>query len=156
MLMRLLFFIVSAMVLTASSSVHQDRILTIGEDGTILGLTKKYCPAKIDLQQRYLRINAHEVVFPECWNDFVHLEEVAELKLAASWYHDKEIMPDYLRIELTNNDRKEHRVLLLELATLKVIHTFDVVENNGATHFPKLQLDSGCLHDYHHSIRAVP
>ena len=144
-----------AVFLTSSKPDHQDTLLELKQDGTILGLPERFEPALIDLGKRYLRINNHEVTFPDCLDKYLNQEKVTNLKLSASWYHSKEIMPYYLNVQITKDNEKQLYSLLFDLETLSLIEAREHFVDGNSYYYPEIDLDSMCLENYHRLIMEI-
>ena len=152
--MKLLLMFFTAILLTATKADHQDTPLELKEDGTILGLPERFEPAKIDLSEKYLRINNHEVFFPPCLNQYLSHKTTTNLRLSGSWYHSKEIMPYYLNVQLTHGDEKHFYSILFDLETLNLIEAREYFNDGNSYYYPEIKLDSLCLANYHGLIKT--
>jgi hypothetical protein len=87
--MKALLILISFLFLTESSIMHKDTLLQIDKNG----LPREFSPAKFDLNEKKLRINNKQIVFPKCLNYYFAKHKKPKLNLSASWYHSKDIMP---------------------------------------------------------------
>lgn len=120
--MKTLIVLISFIFLTNTDVIHQDTRLQIDNNGNIIGLPQQFYPAKFDRKKKKLRINNREVTFPECINYYFERNKKAKLKLSASWYHSKEIMPYYLNFNISDESAEYGYTILIDVETLELIH----------------------------------
>ncbi len=125
---------------------HQDIVIKLKADGRLAGLPDQYQPAQLVIRDStlesfgsvLLRIGEHEVELPECLSVLFH--KAVRLDMSASWYHDPEVLPYYLSIDLPTKvpGRKTYGFdgwsILIALETAEIIRVqamFQSHEGNG-------------------------
>ncbi len=153
--MKILLILLSFLFLNNSSVIHRDRILKIDKNGNIIGLPKKYSPAKFDLISKKLRIKYREVVFPKCLNYYFEQNRNPKITLSASWYHDKTTLPYYLNFDISNKSANYGYTILVNLETLELIYVSKSIIQEDTIYEPKVDLSKKCLSEYKSAIRIV-
>jgi len=153
--MKPIVIFISILSLSFSADMHQDRILQIDEVGNITGLPKEYSPAQIDVANERLRIGDKEIVFPNCLGFYFNELNATELKLTASWYHSKDILPYYINFDVPDSGSKLGRNILIDLETLELIKLNKTITEGNKTHIKELELDEECLAEYKSQISTV-
>ena len=152
--MKTFLILISFLFLTDSTLFHQDRILQIDKSGNIIGLPKKFSPAKFDLDKKKLRIKDKEIIFPECISKYFEQHENPKLNLLASWYHSKNIMPYYLNFEISDRSVNYGYKILVDLETLELIYVNKTIRKGNSIHNPRIDLEKGCLTEYNNRIKT--
>lgn len=134
---------------TARAQVHEDRLLRVASDGTIVGLPAQFSPATlrvvyalIDGERRVttlaLAIRDRRVELPLCVVGLLNTDDERDMRLSASWDHDEEIVPYYLQLRFFDPGFDSKRAansgfaLLFNLRTAKLIEMdVDVVHDRG-------------------------
>lgn len=92
----------------AVSVAHEDSGLSLGRDGAIAGLPIELRPARLSLgfsrpSGGETRLTSLSIAFrtgvlnlPDCIVQAANVSNSAQIQLAASWYHDRAILPPYL------------------------------------------------------------
>lgn len=153
--MKMLLILLAIVFITASPEAHEDRILQIDKTGNIIGLPKKFSPAKFDLSERKLRIAGRELVFPKCVQSFFEKHKNPELKLSASWYHSKDIMPYYLNFKIFDKNVNYTYTVLVNLETLELIYVEKENQEGNMIHSSKIVLEEKCQVEYKNSIKHL-
>ena len=109
----LLFMVVAANFLCA----HTDTGLVV-EGDKLVGLPEEYGECEFNWEEKYITINDKRVNL-RGYENYIPFEQEYDVYVAASWYHDKEIMPYYVNISLTPKDRTFRYSLLLDLRTME-------------------------------------
>jgi hypothetical protein len=135
--------------------IHQDRILKIDDNGNIIGLPKEYGPSKFDLNRKYLRIKDHEIVIPKCISYYFDIYERPKLRLSASWYHSKNIMPYYLNFDISQRDEKHGYKMLVNLETLELIYIQISNTQGNSTYSHQIKVDNVCLDEHKKAIKVL-
>ncbi len=78
---------------------HQDTLLKY-QYGEILGLPSDYQPALFDRNVIALKIGKNELIFPACLKKYFTTNNSHRLTFMASWYHDLDISPPYMLIDI--------------------------------------------------------
>ncbi|SMC87245.1 hypothetical protein [Cellulophaga tyrosinoxydans] len=152
--MKTFLILISFLFLSNSNVIHQDRILEIDKNGNLIGLPKEFSPAKFDLNEKKLRINDKEIVFPKCLNYYFEEHQNPKLSFLASWYHSKKIMPYYLIINIHDNDVNYGYKILVDLETLDLIYINKFIREGNTTYNPKVELTEECLTEYKSGIKT--
>ena len=117
LLLPLLFL--AAVPITAEA--HEDTAVTHdAKDGKLERLPEEYLPASFDTAKRVLRIKDHRMEFPPFLKALLPKPEDSEYLFAASWYHNKELMPPYLNIRVKAKGGEFRHAILIDLASLKI------------------------------------
>ena len=152
--MKFLLIIIS-FIITDSKTIHQDRILKIDKNGNLIGLPKEFGPGKFDLSKNYLRIKEKEIVLPKCINYYFKVHNNPEIKLTASWYHSKDIMPYYLNFDISQKNKDYGYKVLIDLETIGLIDVQTTIKKENSVNYYTIKLDNSCLNDYNKNIRIV-
>ena len=92
------------------SLAHMDRIVTIREDGTLVGIPLEYGPPALHvafaasspdprISAVALDLGKSHTRLPECITGLLTTRSLNDIKASASWYHDESIVPYYLNLE---------------------------------------------------------
>ena len=131
-----LLFCLLSLFLCGPILAHKDSIIHLGEDKALVGLPNEYMPAELDLQNFRLKIKNNELKFsPFLKSLFL---EPYDLRVSASWYHEKSLLPSYLLLHIQPRKKDFGYEILLNLDTLDVISvTVLLKESDSATrHLP--------------------
>ncbi|MBN8567283.1 MAG: hypothetical protein J0M25_11190 [Flavobacteriales bacterium] len=153
--MKTLLIFVSIILLTNSNFEkvnHKNKPLKIDDNGNIIGLPKEFSPATFDVDSKTLVIKDKRISFPECFLFLFGKKNKADIRLSASWYHDKEIMPYYLNFDITPQNKKYEYSILIDLETLELMNTYKVRYKGHLPHNKKIKLDNKCVNSYKKSI----
>jgi hypothetical protein len=153
--MKIILILIASLFLTNSSLIHQDTQLQIDKNGNIIGLPKKFSPAKFDLNKKKLRINNKEIIFPKCLNHYFEEHKSPKLKLLASWYHSKDVMPYYLHFNISYKSVNCEYTILIDLETLELIDLNKSITEGSITRNPRVELEKKCLTDYKKAIQTL-
>jgi hypothetical protein len=105
-------------MLPRALQAHQDTIIQV-KDTKLIGLPKDYAPAELDTKAFRLRIGRHAMTFsPFLKSLFV---EPYDLRMSASWYHERSILPPYLKLSIQPKKKDFSYSILFNLETLEVI-----------------------------------
>ena len=153
--MKTLLIIISFLLLSDSSLMHQDIPLQIDKNGNIIGLPKEFSPAKFDLDNKYLRINDKEINFPNCLNFYFNEHKKPKLNLSASWYHSKDIMPYYLNFDVSQENVNYGYTILVDLETLELIYVRKSIGEENTVYNLKIELEERCRAEYQNGIKII-
>jgi hypothetical protein len=139
------------LLLTLSNTAiyaHQDTIIRLENDGSLIGLPSEYNPAKmmvrfpefavasLSVLAVDLQIGDNRISLPSCVTEIVRARGLDDIGITASWYHHEDILPHYMRVIFTDPDdtrtlwdRKGLR-LLFNLHTAKLLKIPYVVSAN--------------------------
>jgi hypothetical protein len=112
-------------------AAHQDTPIQ-RKDGKLLGLPKEFQPASFDLEKKIFTISGKALKFPDSlqslFPDDRRVDQFGEpnavkgipyeLKFSASWYHGPSLLPPYLLITITPNDRDFRAEIFVDLETV--------------------------------------
>lgn len=114
----ILFLVILTLSLTANS--HQDTIIDI--DGVLLkNLPIQYQPSILDLEAMYLLIGVHRLDFPSCVSKYFRTDSNSKVTAKASWYHEFDLLPPYITIEVQPKNRDYRFDLMFSLDTVRPI-----------------------------------
>ena len=131
--MKSIYVIVQVLMVFVASA-HEDTRLEFTDNSVISGLPKQYSPAHFDLKKGVLSIGDSKLkltdhmmsLFPNSVDDVSGNRTVpdagkTELKLSGSWYHDKELLPEYLSIRWRERGKTYWFSILVDLSSLSVL-----------------------------------
>ena len=107
------------------------------------------------MKQKKLRINDKEIVFPKCLNYYFEEHKNPKLKLSASWYHSKDIMPYYLNFTISDKSVNYGYTILIDLETLELIDVEKPTTEGNTTYNPEVELGEKCLTEYKNGIKTL-
>lgn len=151
--MKAFLILISFLFLANSNVMHQDTQLQIDKNENIIGLPKEYSPAKFDLEKGHLKIRDKEIIFPRCVSHYFDIHEKPKLKLSASWYHSKDVMPYYLNFGISKKNKDYGYTILVDLETLELIYVNISIEQANSTYNHRVELDEDCLTEYKSRIK---
>jgi hypothetical protein len=113
-------------------NAHQDRTIK-HENGFLVGLPKKYQPAKFSYETRRLTIGDNTVKIPDPIWVLLDISENEKIRFSASWYHRQTTYPDgskalppYMFIRTSSC---EFLINLDTLETIKFLRDERITEN---------------------------
>lgn len=115
-------WILTAIILTMQmiSFAHQDTPLDLRKDGRIKGLPEKYSSAQFDGLTFTLRINDKQIIIPECVKEFFKNYKDYRITFSASWYHDPELLPHYIVMDIVSAYHPYGCQVFFDLETLEI------------------------------------
>lgn len=122
--MKRIVFLFYCLLLPFNSFAHEDKVLKLEKDGTLVGLPEKYAPAKFVRKNFHLTIGENTIHIPECVKEVFSSLEKPTFYFTASWYHNLEILPPYIQIEIKVPDNSNSWQLLINLDTLDILHFY--------------------------------
>lgn len=143
---KIFLTLVSFIFLSHSNVIHEDTILQLDAYGNISGLPKEYSPAKFDLDNAYLKIKDKEILFPPCISHYLNFYKNPEIELSASWYHWIDIMPYYINIEISGENKSHRLSIIIDLESLELLEIEKIT---------KVQIDEACLTEYKNRIKKL-
>ncbi len=168
MLARVLAIASTIVVLLAATiaTSHQDRVLSLRSDGTIVGLPDRFGASRLTIDKSgnpwivVVRIGAIELELPECLGSLFQ-NSPPPLTLAGSWYHDLETLPPYLAISLPQKaGRPDGAVafdLVLSLKDLSIVDlSMSIALPNGGQLMPDDALSKICSETDLESTKSRP
>ena len=156
--MKTLLIFISIIFLTFSNFEkmnHEDTPLIIDYKGTIIGLPEKFSPATFDVDSKTLAVKDKSISFPECFLFLFGEKSKADIRLSASWYHDKEIMPYYLNFDINPINKNYGYSILIDIESLELINAYKVTYKGHISYNKKINLDDKCLNYYKKSIATL-
>jgi hypothetical protein len=152
-----------AVVASGVCNAHQDRIVEIGVDGTLVGIPAEFAPAKIQVAftgaATGARISSLDLILgnrrthlPICVTGVINSARLEDVRAYASWYHEEKERPYYLNVEFLDPGYKPaspHNPgysLLFNLRTARLIQMTVLVsrENDKALQLLPLDLAAMC------------
>ena len=127
----LLFFLVCA---SGFAYAHQDRILSVGADGTIPEIPKKYgdvaFEADFSPETPLIRFtaNGRTAVVPSCVARLVPSRANDEVALTGSWYHDRALLPNYVNVAFFVSSAPREPGQQADMEILFSIETSEVIQ----------------------------
>ncbi len=107
-------------------SAHKDRKIAI--DGTaLIGLPPEFTPAALDVAAGSMTVGKHRMHFTPYLRAFFSGEHASDLRITASWYHERQVLPPYICIEIFPRQRDFSYALLFNLETMDLIRAEVVV-----------------------------
>jgi hypothetical protein len=140
--------------LAASSNAfaHRDRLLPIGQDGTLADIPAAFGPANLKISfsaptsesasitSMVLTLGEKRVELPVCISGILRSRSMAEVKATGSWYHNEARLPYYLNLTFFDpgysdkNWANSGYTLLFNLRTGKLIKMeAQIVRDEGRT-----------------------
>jgi hypothetical protein len=126
------FLVGCVLVLFWSGSLlaHEDTIIGL-ENKKLVGLPKEYTPAELDLKDFRIRIKDHAMAFSPSLKSF--FDQPHDLRIFASWYHDRQILPPYLLLRIQPKKKDFRYEILLSLDTLALVQLSVVLQESDST-----------------------
>ncbi|WP_298510247.1 hypothetical protein [uncultured Kordia sp.] len=141
--------------LSSHHPLHKDTILKIDKNGNILGLPAEYGKARFNLKNKHLRIKDKKITFPRCVREYFETSNTSNIRVLASWYHSKEIMPYYIKFEIYQEKKARKSKILLNLETLELMRVEVSTLKEKWVSNDKVELGKTCLERYKQCIRSV-
>jgi hypothetical protein len=109
---------------------HEDTLIGL-ETKKLVGLPKEYTPAELDLKDFRIRIKDHAMAFSSLLKSL--FDQPHDLRISASWYHDRKILPPYLLLSIQPKKKDFRYELLLNLDTLALVQLSVVLQESDLT-----------------------
>jgi hypothetical protein len=149
------FLIGCLLILFWSNSLlaHEDTIIGL-DNNRLVGLPKEYTPAELYLKGFRIRIKDHAMTFSPFLKSL--FDEPYDLRIFASWYHDRKILPPYLLLRIQPKKRDFRYELLLSLDTLVLLQLSKVLQESDSTsrHLP-IALSDAQKEEINKSIKKI-
>ena len=139
-------------------SAHQDRIIMVKEDGSLVGLPPEYGPAylhvKFALEERSalpiassitLILGRNRVSFPGCVTGLFQIRSMSQIVATASWYHEEGLLPYYLKFYFFDPGYDESRFYNQGYSLLFNLRTGELME-----------IEVNIVRDSGRSMQSVP
>jgi hypothetical protein len=112
--MRLRALVLAALLTGMPGYAHQDTVVAIEADGTLVGLPTEFEPAKLSVHfspgifapkvsDFYITLGRQSRTVPGCITRYIHASSLRGARAYASWYHDG-ALPPYLEVEFPESD----------------------------------------------------
>jgi hypothetical protein len=132
---------------------HEDTLIGL-ETKKLVGLPKEYTPAELDLKNFRIRIKDHAMVFSPLLKSL--FDQPYDLRIFASWYHDRKILPPYLLLRIQPKKKDFRYELLLSLDTLALVQLSVVLqESDSATRRLPIALSDAEKEEIRKSIKKI-
>jgi hypothetical protein len=130
-LLQLLVWICLFLALPSVLYAHKDIIIPL-KGTNMVGLPKNYAPAELDMKALRLRIGSHAMTFSPLLKSF--FDEPYELRISASWYHERSILPPYLLLHIQPKKTKDFSYnILINMDSLDVIELSVTLRESDST-----------------------
>jgi hypothetical protein len=129
----LLRLLLAAMLVAASPSLlhaHEDTLIQLKET-TLVGLPDNYSPAELNLKAFRRRIGSHVMRFSPFLKSIV--DQPHDLRISASWYHERAILPPYLVLHINPKKKDFSYDVLFNLDTLDVIELSVILQESDSS-----------------------
>jgi hypothetical protein len=126
---------------------HQDRLLTLADDGAVPGLPAEYAATRLKIEFDRMRpdrvvgivltVPGHETRVPPCLLQKILPSSKDRVVLKGSWYHDLSLMPPYVDVSIkadppaSKQSTEEGVELLFSLRDAKLISARRWVTTSG-------------------------
>lgn len=101
---KLLVHLCLTLALPSALHAHEDTIIQL-EGTNLAGLPKNYSPAEFDMKAFRLRVGGHAITFSPFLKSL--FDEPHELRISASWYHERSTLPPYLLLHIEPKKKKD-------------------------------------------------
>jgi hypothetical protein len=119
-MMKSLFYLVLLLSLSLTAQAHQDTPIKLKKDGSLTGLPERYGIASFDRATFTLRIGKNRISLPDCVTEvFSQLDEF-DITFSASWYHDPELTPLYIHMDIHAAGASNKYQVFFNLETLEI------------------------------------
>jgi hypothetical protein len=149
------FLVVCVLVLFWFGSLvaHEDTVIGL-ESKKLVGLPLEYTPADLDLKEFRIRIKDHAMVFSPLLRSF--FDQPYDLRISASWYHDRKILPPYLLLSIQPKKKDFRYEVLLSLDTLALLQLSVVLQESDSSsrHLP-IAVSDAQKEDLRKSIKKI-
>lgn len=153
--MKVLLILISILFLSDSKTFHKDSPLQVDNNGNIKGLPKEFVSAKFNLDEKYLRLNDKEIIFPDCLANYFTVHKKPNLYLFASWYHSKKTMPYYIGFDISQLDIDYKYTILIDLEKLELICIEKTIKEGNGWNLERIELDAQCKTEYKNRIKTL-
>lgn len=144
----------------APAHAHQDLILPVTADGAIPDIPPEFGPVQLtlvglgsDAPVVTLRIGAHQSTLPLCAARLIRSKSLADVTVAASWYHDEDTgLPYYIGLHFLEPGRKPRRSYNSEIGFLFNLHdatlihakSFKADQSGGGGQYTRIDVAADC------------
>lgn len=133
--MKKLILIAILLTLQLASFAHQDTPIKLTKEGKLIGLPEKYSNAKFDSLTFTLTINDKQIIIPDCIKEFFKNYKGYNITFSASWYHDTELLPHYIHMDIFTVENPYGCQVFFNLETLEIFQIFkpEIIFNKDET-----------------------
>jgi hypothetical protein len=118
--MKALATLAAILFLTNGLQAHSDTLIEL-KGKSLVGLPERFQPAAFDSERASLTIAGKELLLPRFLTSVLADKEAYELQLASSWYHDPELLPPYISIDVTPKGRHFTYSVLVDMVGMKIL-----------------------------------
>lgn len=118
--MKILTLVLVFLSVQFNSFAHQDTHLEVESNGKLIGLPEKYSIAHFERSTFTLTINDRQIVIPECVKQYFKDYQNYAIVFSASWYHDPELLPYYIHIDIITFENPRGCQIFFNLETLEI------------------------------------
>ena len=99
---------------------HQDTSIKLEKDGGLKGLPKKYDSASFNRFTFTLKIGKNSITIPDCVIGNFKNSTKYDISFSASWYHDPELLPHYIHLDIITEESPLGYQIFFNLETLEI------------------------------------
>ena len=130
--------------LSFSTFAHVDTKITVSESGELEGLPEEYQASSFDRDNLILSVRGVTFTFPPCVAKYFEVPN-AKFTIGASWYHNTELLPPYIHLNIESEEQGYKYHLLFNLNNLKPIEfRVDIKHTANSTYLHELVIDERC------------
>ncbi|MGE5475253.1 MAG: hypothetical protein ACM3Q1_01230 [Bacteroidales bacterium] len=128
---RAALIIILLALLSHRADAHQDRVLHLTSNGAIIELPPEYQPATLVLdfgRAIKLRLGNKETILPRCLVRLPTTQELKDVQITGSWYHDENIIPYYIEATFFDPGHSQNTWARSGYSYLFNLHTSRLIE----------------------------
>lgn len=116
---------------------HEDTPIQLSKEGKLIGLPEKYANAEFNRATFTLAINDKQIIIPECIKEFFKDYKDYDISFSASWYHNSELLPHYIHMDITTAENPYGCQVFFNLETLEIyqVNKPGVISKKGYPRF---------------------
>ena len=153
--MKAMIVVMGMLLLTSFVPSHQDIIIRMDKDGTLNGFPEQFMPASFDSVRYVLRIGRLQTQIPECVRSYFAKADINKFTFGSSWYHDKNILPYYLDIDIWLKDSNVSFSLLYDLERLELFRMERVIIKGSSMRSNPILFWGDCKKQLDNSVTTV-
>lgn len=143
--MKKILLLLSLSLSSFSAFAHKDAVISLSEEGSLIGLPSEYLPAQLDLNANRLSIGKNILNMPPCVSKYFKNPGSYKLFITSSWYHEHSTLPPYIQFRVSPNNKDFEFELLFNLNNLSPIHFTEVTHpNEKETNYNGLEISEVC------------
>jgi len=138
---------ISIVLLLFSSLVYasKDRIIKVSGNGELVGLPEIYSPAKIDLNDKYIKIGRVKLNLPACIFKYFDVRGEFDLKVTTDWFNESSKPPTSISFRVSPKGKDfEYRLFFMIEALIPAGVQVITHESSSVTAFHELSLRKSC------------